>query len=103
MSHLKERKEKNCLNCQATLYGRYCHVCGQENLEPKETVWHLIQHFFNDITHFDGKFFSTVKYLVTEAGVPVDGVCGREAGELFEPDPDVCLHVGFFLHYPVFN
>jgi hypothetical protein len=68
MSHLKERKEKNCLNCQATLYGRYCHVCGQENMEPKETVWHLVQHFFNDITHFDGKFFATVKYLLRKPG-----------------------------------
>ncbi len=68
MSHLKERKEKICLNCQTNLIGRYCHVCGQENLEPKETVWHLVQHFFNDITHFDGKFFSTVKYLMRKPG-----------------------------------
>ena len=68
MSHLKERAEKTCLNCNAALYGRYCHVCGQENLEPKETVWHLVQHFFNDITHFDGKFFSTVKYLLRKPG-----------------------------------
>ncbi|HEY6900927.1 MAG TPA: DUF3667 domain-containing protein [Puia sp.] len=68
MSHLKERKEKICLNCKAELYGRFCHVCGQENLEPKETVWHLVSHFFNDITHFDGKFFSTVKYLMRKPG-----------------------------------
>ena len=68
MSHLKERKEKVCLNCKADLVGRYCHVCGQENLEPKETVWHLVQHFFNDITHFDGKFFETVKYLMLKPG-----------------------------------
>ncbi len=68
MSHLKERQEKNCLNCNAEIQGRYCHNCGQENIEPKETVWHLIAHFFQDITHFDGKFFSTVKYLVARPG-----------------------------------
>ncbi len=68
MSHLKERKEKNCLNCQTEVIGHYCHKCGQENLEPKETVWHLVQHFFNDITHFDGKFFDTVKYLLSRPG-----------------------------------
>ena len=68
MSHLKERKEKNCLNCQSEVVGRYCHKCGQENLEPKETVWHLIQHFFNDVTHFDGKFFETVRYLLRKPG-----------------------------------
>jgi uncharacterized protein DUF3667 len=68
VSHLKERKEKICLNCRTEVVGRYCHNCGQENLEPKETVWHLVEHFFNDITHFDGKFFSTVKYLMRKPG-----------------------------------
>jgi hypothetical protein len=68
MSHLKERKEKNCLNCNRLVKGRFCHRCGQENIEPKESVWHLISHFFQDITHFDGKFFSSLKYLVTKPG-----------------------------------
>jgi hypothetical protein len=83
MSHLKERKEKNCLNCQTTLQGRYCHVCGQENLEPKETVWHLVQHFFNDITHFDGKFFASVKFLLRKPGfLSAEYVAGRRASYL---------------------
>ncbi len=68
MSHLTERKEKNCLNCGSEVLGRYCQVCGQENLEPKETVWHLVTHFVNDITHFDGKFFATLKYLLLKPG-----------------------------------
>lgn len=68
MSHLKERKEKGCLNCNAVINGKYCSICGQENLEPQESLWHLIVHFFNDITHFDGKFFSSVKYVVTKPG-----------------------------------
>ena len=83
VSHLKERKEKICLNCHTALIGRYCHVCGQENLEPKETVWHLIQHFFNDITHFDGKFFSTVKYLMRKPGfLSAEYMAGRRASYL---------------------
>ena len=83
MSHLKERKEKNCLNCQTTVIGRYCHECGQENLEPKETVWHLVQHFFNDITHFDGKFFSTVKLLLRKPGfLSAEYIAGRRMSYL---------------------
>ena len=62
MSHFKERTEKHCLNCGTSVHGRYCHSCGQENIEPKETIVHLVSHFFKDITHFDGKFFSTLKY-----------------------------------------
>jgi len=68
MSRLKERQQKNCLNCNTDVQGRYCHVCGQENIEPKESVWELISHFFRDITHFDGKFFSTVKWLLVRPG-----------------------------------
>ncbi len=68
MSHFKERVQKSCLNCNATVEGRFCHICGQENIEPKESVWHLISHFFQDITHFDGKFFSTLKYLLFRPG-----------------------------------
>jgi hypothetical protein len=63
--------------------GRYCHVCGQENLEPKETVWHLVQHFFNDITHFDGKFFESVKYLMRKPGfLSREYMAGRRASYL---------------------
>lgn len=83
MSHLKERKEKNCLNCNAQVQGKYCHICGQENIEPKETVWHLISHFFQDITHFDGKFFSSLKLLVTRPGfLPREYMQGRRASYL---------------------
>jgi Protein of unknown function (DUF3667) len=68
VSHFKEREQKSCLNCNATVQGRFCHICGQENIEPRETIWHLISHFFQDITHFDGKFFSTLKYLLFRPG-----------------------------------
>jgi hypothetical protein len=55
-------------------------VCGQENIEPKETVWSLISHFFYDITHFDGKFFSTTRYLITRPGfLPKEYIEGRRA------------------------
>jgi hypothetical protein len=50
------------------IYGKYCHICGQENIEPKESFWHLITHFVYDVTHFDGKFFSSVKYLLFRPG-----------------------------------
>ena len=80
MSHLPIRKEKNCLNCGTEVIARYCHVCGQENVEPKESFWHLITHFFYDFTHFDGKFFSTLKYLIIKPGfVSAEYVRGRRA------------------------
>jgi hypothetical protein len=68
VSHQKERVEKNCLNCNAEVQGRFCQVCGQENIETKESFWSLATHFVYDVTHFDGKFFSTLKYLLFRPG-----------------------------------
>lgn len=83
MSHLKERKEKNCLNCNAEVAGRYCHICGQENVEPKESAWHLVRHFFEDITHFDGKFFTTLWLLIRKPGfLSAEYARGRRASYL---------------------
>jgi len=83
LSHLKERKERNCLNCNAQVYGKYCHICGQENIEPRESAWHLVSHFFEDITHFDGKFFTSLKYLVFKPGfLPKEYMMGRRASHL---------------------
>jgi len=43
-------------------------------------VWGLVSHFFYDITHFDGKFFSTTKLLVTKPGfLPAEYIKGRRA------------------------
>lgn len=68
VSHLKERIDKDCLNCGAQVEGRYCHICGQENTEPHESFWALIQHFIFDLFHFDGKFFESLKYLLFRPG-----------------------------------
>jgi hypothetical protein len=100
LSHSKERHEKICLNCNAELHGRYCHVCGQENIEPKETVWSLITHFFYDITHFDGKFFSTTKYLITRPGfLPKEYIEGRRARYLHPIKMYVFSSALFFIFF----
>ena len=98
MSHSKEREEKICLNCGAQLTGRYCHICGQENIEPKESLWHLVSHFFEDITHFDGKFFSTVKYLLFKPGfLSREYLQGRRASYLHPIRMYVFTSAFFFL------
>jgi len=68
VSHQPERKLKDCLNCGTIVHGRYCHKCGQENIETKETFWGLVHHFIEDVTHFDSKFFDTLKYILFRPG-----------------------------------
>ncbi len=98
MSHLKEREEKICLNCNAAIYGRFCHVCGQENLEPHESFWHLLTHFLFDLIHFDGKFFSTLKYLLFKPGfLAEEHARGRRADYLHPIRLYIFVSAFFFL------
>ena len=98
MSHLAERKDKDCLNCGAVVQGRYCHICGQENIEPKESFWHLVTHFVYDVTHFDGKFFSTLKYLLFRPGyLSHEYLRGRRASYLHPIRMYVFTSAFFFL------
>jgi len=83
VSHHKEREEKICLNCGAEMHGRYCHKCGQENTHPQESFWHIVSHFVYDVTHFDGKFFSTLKHLLFKPGyLPAEYFKGRRTSYL---------------------
>jgi hypothetical protein len=98
VSHLKERKEKDCLNCGANVHGRFCQVCGQENIEPKENFWHLLTHFMYDVTHFDGKFFSTLRYLLFRPGfLSHEYLKGRRASYLHPIRMYVFTSALFFL------
>jgi len=103
LSHIPQRKEKDCLNCGATVQGRYCHVCGQENVVPKETFWHMVTHFFNDITHFDGSFFTTLKDLLFKPGfLSKEYMKGRRASYLHPVRMYVFTSAIFFLLFFTF-
>lgn len=62
------RKETNCLNCGTNLQGKFCHHCGQENLEIKESFGHMMNHAISDYFHFDHQFFHTLKPLISKPG-----------------------------------
>lgn len=100
MPHLAQRKQNNCLDCGAVVYGRFCHVCGQENIEPKESFLHLVTHLIYDITHFDGKFFNSVKYLLFRPGfLPAEYLAGKRARYLNPVKMYVFISAFFFLFF----
>lgn len=66
--HKSIRHDKTCLNCQHVVEARYCSNCGQENIEVRQSFWHLFVHFFEDFTHYEGSFWKTFQYLITKPG-----------------------------------
>lgn len=69
MSHKTLRTDKQCLNCGHPVEERYCSHCGQENLELNDSVTHLVIHYLQDLFHYDGKLWHTLKALVTKPGL----------------------------------
>ncbi|WP_018628164.1 DUF3667 domain-containing protein [Niabella aurantiaca] len=68
MSGHKLRNEKTCLNCGHTVTAHFCSHCGQENIEPRQPFYYLFTHFFEDLTHYDSKFWKTMKFLLFRPG-----------------------------------
>lgn len=98
MSHIPERKEKDCLNCGTIVQGHYCQNCGQENVVPKETFWHMVTHFFFDITHFDSNFFHTAHHLIFKPGfLSKEYMLGRRVSYLHPVKMYVFSSAIFFL------
>jgi hypothetical protein len=65
-SHLRDDNE--CQNCGYTVDRAYCSNCGQKNTETRQPFHHLFTHFVEDLTHYDGAFWKTIKHLLFRPG-----------------------------------
>ncbi|HVW95055.1 MAG TPA: DUF3667 domain-containing protein [Mucilaginibacter sp.] len=92
------RKENNCLNCGTTLEGKYCHNCGQENLEIKESFGHMMNHAISDYFHFDHQFFHTLKPLLFKPGyLTNEYMAGRRAQYLHPVKMYIFISLVYFV------
>ena len=57
-----------CLNCGATLHGRYCAACGQGIDDHHRSILHLLWEVIEDFTHLDGRLMQTLPPLFLKPG-----------------------------------
>ncbi len=92
------RHENDCLNCGTILEGRFCHNCGQENLEMKESFGHMMRHAISDYFHFDDQFFATLKPLLFKPGkLTVEYNTGHRVSYLHPVKMYIFISVIYFL------
>ena len=90
MSKKHLREDKTCLNCGHHVEERFCGKCGQENTETRQSFGHLVRHFLEDITHYEGSFWRTLKYLIFRpAYLAIAFLCGKRVSYL----PPVRLYI----------
>ena len=68
MGHHTLRNDNECQNCGYTVDVAYCSKCGQQNTDTRQSFHHLLTHFAEDLTHYDGAFWKTIKYLLFRPG-----------------------------------
>lgn len=92
------RQENDCLNCGTILEGHFCHNCGQENLQMKESFGHMITHAVSDYFHFDYQFFHTLKPLFGKPGkLTNEYLAGRRAQYLHPVKMYIFISLVFFV------
>ncbi len=92
------RKENNCANCGAELQGKFCHTCGQENLELKENFGHMMTHAISDYFHFDHQFFHTIRPLFLKPGkLTMEYMAGRRVQYLHPVKMYIFISLVYFL------
>src|SRR5690554_781314 len=69
MGYHKLREDKKCQNCGYLVRKRFYPKCGQENIETRQSFHFLFVHFIEDLVHYDGSFWKTLKNLLFKPGV----------------------------------
>ena len=60
---------KRCVSCGTELRGNYCHKCGQREIKKEDKrLRHFFEEAFASLFYADGKFFKTLRLLITKPG-----------------------------------
>jgi hypothetical protein len=78
--HGNASHNRHCLNCGAALSGPYCPKCGQHDVDYNRSFGHIVEDGLEGVLHFDGRFFKSVRFLVTRPGfLTREFIAGRRA------------------------
>lgn len=93
-----------CKNCGGSFTGKYCNACGEKRYTDHDrTIAHFIEEGIHFFTHFEGTFFTTLKYLFTSPGRLSSDYCFGRRKSLFKPMSLFFLLVIIYLLFPVFE
>jgi len=87
----------SCGNCDAVLTGPYCAQCGQHAHESARSLAAVLHDGWDLITHLDGRFWATVRTLLSRPGqLTVDYFADRRARHVSPLRLYFVLSIAFF-------
>lgn len=91
--------EFTCANCATLASGSHCPACGQKRIHEGDLAlrhaWHHVAH---ELTHLDGKVFTTLRLLLTRPGqLTLDFLEGRRARHIHPIRVFIAIGFLFFL------
>lgn len=59
---------RHCANCGELLHGHHCSHCGQEDIEYKDSLRHLVPEVLHEYFGFDSQIFASIPALLFKPG-----------------------------------
>src|SRR5690606_11462970 len=72
--------------------------CGQENIETRQSFHYLFTHFIEDLVHYDGSFWKTLKNLLFKPGILTREYLKGKRKEYVAP-VKLYLFISFFVFF----
>lgn len=100
----KAEASTRCKNCSAVLHGRFCSACGQKVYTDKDdSVYGMAKEALHFITHFEGKFLTTLKTIFGNPGqLSLDHANGIRQ-RYYKPISLYLMLVVLYLVFPMFQ
>ena len=91
-----------CKNCRNKFSGKYCNQCGEKvYTEHDKSIGHLLEEGLHFVTHFEGKFFLTLKTILLRPGKLSQEYCDGIRKKYFKPLSFFLLLVILYLLFPL--
>ncbi len=98
---MKANATHTCLNCNNHFQGKYCNNCGEKVLtEHDKTVSYLLHEAFHFLTHFDNKFFRSLKLMFAKPGLVSKEFSIGKRKKYYSPFSMFLMAVFLYLLFP---
>jgi Protein of unknown function (DUF3667) len=92
----------SCKNCGNSFAGKFCNNCGEKvYTDHDKSFAHIFEEIFHFITHFDNKFFRTLKLFFTRPGFVSTQFCNGVRNKYFRPFSVFMIGVILYLFFPI--